>query len=367
MSTLSAYQPACTPDFWRGKRVLVTGHTGFKGGWLSLWLQHLGANVSGFSLAPPTTPNFFELAHVGDGMDSCLGDIRNPADISAALARYQPEIVFHLAAQSLVRYGYDHPSETYATNVMGLVNLLEGLRQTPSVRAVVNITTDKCYANLEQKQGYVETQALGGDDPYSSSKACSELVTAAWRKAYFASTATHRAPGQTLQIATARAGNVIGGGDWGLDRLIPDLLTALSESRPVILRNPGAIRPWQYVLEPLSGYLRLAEKLAQEGAPWAEAWNFGPAESDAQPVQALVEALIRHWGGGTWSLDNAPQPHETHTLKLDCHKAQERLGWQPRWNLDTTLARIVEWHRAFLNQNDLRQLSIDQINSFSQI
>lgn len=349
--------------FWQGKRVFLTGHTGFKGSWLSLWLQQLGADVTGYSLAPPTQPSLFELADVASGMRSLQGDIRDGEALSQALQHARPDIVIHMAAQPLVRYSYANPVETYATNVMGVVNLLEAVRKSPGLRAVVNVTTDKCYENKEWDWGYRENEPMGGHDPYSSSKGCAELVTAAYRNSFF-SPARHAEHG--VALASARAGNVIGGGDWAQDRLIPDILRAIESGCPVPIRSPFAIRPWQHVLEPLSGYLTLAESLyTQDGAAFAAGWNFGPDDEDARPVQWIVEQLIEEWGdGAAWELDRQPQPHEAHYLKLDCSKARARLHWQPRWSLAQALARIVEWHRGWLQGENLKQLTLRQIAAY---
>ncbi len=350
-------------DFWRGKRVLMTGHTGFKGSWLSLWLQAMGAKVVGYALDAPTNPSLFDVAEVGKGMTSIIGDIRDLNKLRAVFAEHKPEIVIHMAAQPLVRYSYIEPVETYSTNVMGTVHLLEAVRSTASVKAVVNITSDKCYENREWVWGYRENEAMGGYDPYSSSKGCAELVASAYRNSFFnpAKYSEHH-----VALANARAGNVIGGGDWADDRLIPDILNAISEGRPVIIRNPHAIRPWQHVLEPLSGYLQLAQKLYEEGAAYAEGWNFGPNDKDAKPVQWIVEQLTQQWGDdASWKLDNADHPHEAHCLKLDCSKAKMRLDWQPRWNLARTLEMIVIWQRAYLAQQDMRKISLEQIKEFT--
>jgi CDP-glucose 4,6-dehydratase len=354
-----------TAGFWHGKRVFVTGHTGFKGSWLCLWLQSLGAEVTGYALAPPTDPSLFETAKVAAGMRSIIGDVRDGDSLVRAVQAAKPEIVIHMAAQPLVRYSYDHPVETYATNVMGVVNLLEAVRKSPGVRAVVNVTTDKCYENREWDWGYRENEAMGGYDPYSSSKGCAELVTAAYRNSFFnpARRAEHG-----VALASARAGNVIGGGDWALDRLIPDVMRAIESGQRVSIRSPHAIRPWQHVMEPLNGYLMLAEKLyAEDGASFAEAWNFGPADEDARPVQWIVERLTEAWGeGAAWQLDRDPQPHEAHYLKLDCSKAKARLGWQARWSLVQALDRIVEWHKAAQQGADARQLTLQQIAAYGR-
>jgi len=350
------------PAFWQGKKVLLTGHTGFKGSWLSIWLQAMGAQVVGYALAPPTNPSLFEVADVAKGMTSIIGDIRDLPHLQKVFAEHQPEIVIHMAAQPLVRYSYIEPVETYSTNVMGVVNLLEAVRVTKSVKAVVNVTTDKCYENREWAWGYRENEAMGGFDPYSSSKGCAELVTAAYRNSYF-NPAKYQDHG--VAIASARAGNVIGGGDWAEDRLIPDIMRAISEGKPVNIRNPHAIRPWQHVLEPLSGYLVLAEKLYTEGAAYAEGWNFGPNDEDAKPVQWIVEKLTQSWGeGASWVLDGGDHPHEAHYLKLDCSKAKSRLDWHPRWHLDQALEKIVEWQRAYVKGGDVKALTLAQIDSY---
>jgi CDP-glucose 4,6-dehydratase len=351
-------------EFWRGKKVFLTGHTGFKGSWLSLWLQQLGAEVTGYALQPPTNPSLFEVANVAQGMTSIIGDIRDGEALSKAMREAAPDIVIHMAAQPLVRYSYVNPVETYSTNVMGTVHLLEAVRRTPSVRAVVNVTSDKCYDNKEWVWGYRENEAMGGFDPYSNSKGCAELVTSAYRNSFFnpGKYADHR-----VALASGRAGNVIGGGDWADDRLIPDILRAISDNKPVVIRSPHAIRPWQHVLEPLSGYLLLAEKLYTQGVTYAEGWNFGPADEDAKPVQWIVDQLTQQWGeGASWQLDGGEHPHEAHYLKLDCSKAKMRLDWQPRWHLGHTLEMIVSWQQAWLAKQDMRSFTLKQIEQYAQ-
>ena len=346
-------------SFFNGKRVFVTGHTGFKGSWLSLWLSRLGAEVTGYALPPPTAPSLFELARIHELLHSHIGDIRDTQELATVMAEARPEIVFHLAAQPLVRDSYKIPVETYATNVMGTVNLLEAVRHCPSVRAVISITTDKCYENREWSWGYREDDRLGGFDPYSGSKACSELVTATYRSSYF-NPETYGSHG--VAVATARAGNVIGGGDWAGDRLVPDIIRALSAGEVVRIRNPHAIRPWQHVLEPLSGYLGLAKKLYEAGAEYGEGWNFGPNDADARPVEWLVQELCRLWGGDArYAIDAGDHPHEAHYLKLDCSKARTRLGWEPRWELSISLASILEWHMVYSNSGDVRSCCLEQI------
>lgn len=346
-----------SPDFWRGKRVLLTGHTGFKGSWLSLWLQSMGAELKGLALEPPTTPSLFVEAKVAQGMVSQIGDIRDYDTVLKVVAEFKPEIVIHMAAQPLVRYSYKNPIETYATNVMGTVHLLEAIRQAGTTKVVVNVTTDKCYENKEWVWGYREDEPMGGFDPYSSSKGCSELVTSAYRRSYFAEAG--------IALASARAGNVIGGGDWAEDRLVPDILRAFENKQPVVIRNPNSTRPWQHVLEPLSGYLTLAEKLWDEPQVYAEGWNFGPKDEDAKPVGWIVERIASKWGdGATWQVDGGDHPHEAHYLKLDISKAKQRLLWAPRWCLDKALNQIVEWHQSWLAKADVRALSLAQIDQY---
>ncbi len=352
------------PSFWRGKKVFVTGHTGFKGSWLSLWLQQLDAKVTGYALQPPTNPSLFEVARVKQGMKSVIGDIRDGIMLTNAMRQAAPDIVIHMAAQPLVRRSYVDPVETYSTNVMGTVHLLEAVRQTPSVRAVVNVTTDKCYENKEWVWGYRENEPMGGFDPYSSSKGCAELVTAAYRNSFFNSSKYSE---HQVALATARAGNVIGGGDWAEDRLIPDILRAIESGQPVNIRNPHATRPWQHVLEPLSGYLALAEKLSSEaGQQYAEGWNFGSRDEDVRPVQWIVEKLVSTWGNGaSWQPVAGLHPHEAHYLKLDISKAKARLDWVPQWPLGTALEHILAWHKAYLLGVNMRDLTLQQINTYA--
>lgn len=348
------------PNFWNKKRVFLTGHTGFKGSWLSLWLQSMGAEVYGYALTPPTETNLFTIANINNGMISSeIADIRDADHLSKAVQLAQPEIVFHLAAQPLVRYSYAEPVETYTTNVMGTIHLLEAIRKTASVRAIVNVTTDKCYENREWIWPYREDEAIGGYDPYSSSKACSELITAAYRRSFLANIG--------VAVATARAGNVIGGGDWAEDRLIPDFLRSIDNNQPLVVRSPNAIRPWQHVLEPLAGYLLLAEQLVSHGEKFAQGWNFGPSDDDAQSVAWIVDKLITAMPNASWQIDEQPQLHEANYLRLDSSKARSQLGWQPRWGLDTALEKIVDWHQAWHNQKDMRQFSLDQIAEYQMV
>jgi CDP-glucose 4,6-dehydratase len=352
---------------WQGKRVFLTGHTGFKGSWLSLWLQAMGAEVLGYSLAPATQPNIFEAAGVARGMRSILGDIRNPQALTAAVAGFRPEVVFHLAAQSLVRPSYADPAGTYATNVMGTVHVLEAIRSVGGVRAVVVVTSDKCYQNNEWLWGYRESDPMGGYDPYSNSKGCAELVTSAYRQSFFnpAAYGAHQ-----VALASARAGNVIGGGDWATDRLVPDFIRAISKGEAVRIRNPGAIRPWQHVLEPLGGYLRLAERLlGSHGADYASGWNFGPRETDSIPVAELARKLTARWSdGASFAVEADPQqPHEATYLKLDCSKAHALLDWRPRVDVDLAIDWTVGWHKAQSAGRDMRAFSESQIGQFDAL
>jgi CDP-glucose 4,6-dehydratase len=349
------------PDFWRRKKVFLTGHTGFKGSWMSLWLQSLGAEVIGYSLVPPTQPNLYDLADVEQGMESIRGDILDLEHLRRAVREHRPEVVFHLAAQSLVRRSYEDPIGTYATNVLGTAHILEAVRAVPSVRSIVIITSDKCYESRGDQRAYRESDRLGGADPYSSSKAAAEIVTSAFRKSFFTSAKDETAVG----VASARAGNVIGGGDWGADRLIPDVMRTVLDGRNLLIRNPQAIRPWQHVLEPVSGYLTLAEKLWQQPERFSESWNFGPNESQTLSVSTLLECLRELWGPGlSWQFDDGAHPHEAHYLSLDCTKSRVELGWEPRWNLNSMLEATVQWYKAYQSHQDVRQLAQEQIRSY---
>nr|WP_315123810.1 CDP-glucose 4,6-dehydratase [uncultured Capnocytophaga sp.] len=346
------------PNFWKGKRVFLTGHTGFKGSWLSLWLQLMGAEVKGFSLTPPTTPSLFAEANVAQQMQSEIGDIRDFSKLSESIRSFNPDVLLHLAAQPLVRLSYKEPIETYSTNVMGTVNVLEASRYASHLKAIVVITTDKCYENREWEWGYRENEPMGGHDPYSNSKGCAELVVSAYRRSFFHTN-------DTAAVASARAGNVIGGGDWAEDRLIPDILRAFEKQQPVIIRNPLSTRPWQHVLEPLSGYLVLAQQLYNQGNTFAEGWNFGPKDDDCQPVQWILDKMVYFWGEGAhYQIDNSKQPHEANFLKLDCSKAASRLKWHPQWRLEQTLEQIIQWHRAWLQGEEMQTHCLREIKEY---
>lgn len=350
------------PSFWSGKRVLITGHTGFKGSWLAVWLKRLGAEVVGYALPPSTSPSMFQLARVHEGIASIEGDVRDLARLRNVFAEHAPEIVLHMAAQPLVKAAYADPVNTFTSNIVGTVNVLEAVRHTPSVRVIVCITSDKCYQNNEQLWGYREHDAMGGHDPYSSSKGCAELVTSAYRDSYFnpARYAEHR-----VGLASARAGNVIGGGDWSADRLVPDVIKSISSGQRVLIRRPNAVRPWQFVLEPLRGYLDLAENLWADAPRYAGGWNFGPDLEQIKPVRWIVDYLTRRWGdGASWELDGAVHPHEDHFLKLDCTKAKELMGWHPALDLPTALDWIVDWNRAKQAGRDLREVTEQQIELY---
>lgn len=349
---------------WSGKRVLITGHTGFKGSWLSLWLQSKGADLCGFALEPPTPVNLFTDAGVAAGMRSVLGDIRDTAAVRKVFQEQRPEIVFHMAAQPLVRSSYTDPVGTYATNVVGTASVLEAARHTPSVRAIVVVTTDKCYENREWDWPYRENDRLGGYDPYSNSKACTELVVSSYRNSFFNPAAYDE---HGVAIASVRAGNVIGGGDWATDRLVPDVMRAFLAAQPVLIRNPHAIRPWQHVLEPLRGYIAVAESLCEKGTTNAEAWNFGPEQADAQTVEWIVRKLAGLWGeDAEWRVDSGDHPHEAHTLQLDWSKAKRRLDWSPALTLSDALAATAEWYKVKSQGKDMRAFTLQQIRSYEE-
>ena len=352
--------------FWQGRRVLLTGHTGFKGAWLSLWLSQLGAKVTGFALDPPTSPSLWQAAHLHQLVDDRRGDVRDLTALLAVVHEIKPEIVLHLAAQSLVRASYQDPVGTFDTNVMGTVKLLDAVRQVGRVRAVVIVTSDKCYENREWLWGYRENEAMGGRDPYSSSKGCAELVTAAYRNSFFP---LERYAEHGTAIASARAGNVIGGGDWAVDRLVPDILRAFSNGQPALIRNPHAIRPWQHVLDPLHGYLMLAERLLLQGIEFAEGWNFGPPPQSEVPVATVASLLQKGWPGSELHVPGASAgPHEAGLLRLDAGKAAARLGWRGQLGLADALAWSVDWQRQFLAKPDLcRQSTSAQIAQFQAL
>lgn len=366
LRALSMKSAKVIPSFWSGKRVFMTGHTGFKGGWLSLWLTSMGAKVTGYALAPNTVPSFFEVAKVGVNLEkSLIGDIRDLENLKKAMIEAKPEIVIHMAAQPLVRYSYTHPVETYSTNIMGTVHVLESMRSLDCMRAAVIITTDKCYENHERDAGYREDEPMGGYDPYSSSKGCAELVINAYRQSFFS---LEKFSQHHIGVASARAGNVIGGGDWSEDRLIPDAIKAFESGKPIILRNPLATRPWQHVLEPLSGYLVLAQALYQEGTKFSGAWNFGPRDEDARPVQEVINLLIKSWGlAACWQQDHTEQPHEAHSLKLDCSKAAKYLAWYPKWDLEHSIQSIADWHRSYQQAENMQEQSLKQIHQYQNI
>lgn len=349
------------PDFWKNKSVFLSGHTGFKGGWLALWLSSMGANVTGYALAPNTSPNLFEVLSLRQVLNN--SHIANICDFEClldAVASCKPEIVFHMAAQPLVRYSYVNPVETYMTNVIGTVNVLESIRQTDTVKATVVVTTDKCYENKEWVWGYRENDPMGGFDPYSNSKGCAELVTSAYRQSYFSDpTGNHN------RVASARAGNVIGGGDWSEDRLIPDAIKAFEAGQTLMIRNPLATRPWQHVLEPLSGYLILAQSLYRDGDQFSSAWNFGPKDKDNRSVQDVIISLSKQWGpSARWQQDTSHQPYEANQLKLDCSKANQQLNWEPRWSLETAIEKIIQWHKAYQVKENMQTMTLNQINQY---
>jgi CDP-glucose 4,6-dehydratase len=345
--------------FWNGKKVFITGHTGFKGSWLSLWLTSMGSKVKGYSLDVNTDPALFNLLNISSEMESEIGDIRNLDKLTKSIMQFDPEIIIHMAAQPLVRLSYLEPIETYTTNVIGTANVLEAARKCKNLKSLVSVTTDKCYENMEWDWGYRESDSMGGYDPYSSSKGCAELVTSAYRRSYFYSN-------DTASIASARAGNVIGGGDWSEDRLIPDVLRAFEIGEPVVVRSPLAVRPWQHVLEPLSGYLVLSQKLYMFGNDYAEAWNFGPRDEDCKSVRWVLDQMVKHWGkSAKWVLDKNSNPHEARYLKLDCSKASNKLKWNPKWNLKETIKRIVEWHHVYSSKGDIKKQCFKEINEYS--
>ena len=346
-------------NFWSGRSVFLTGHTGFKGGWLALWLTEMGAKVYGYSLDATTSPNFFKIVNLKDKIEnSTIGDIRNLSDLIKSIKAAKPSIIFHMAAQALVRKSYDDPIETYTTNVIGTVNILEAARKVDTVEAIINITTDKCYENKEWNRPYRETDRLGGFDPYSSSKACSELVTAAYRNSFLKT---------EIKVATARAGNVIGGGDWSQDRLLPDFFRSINNNEVLHIRSPDAVRPWQHVLDPLFGYLILAEKLIENGNNFAESWNFGPDESGSKTVMWILDRISKKFASAKWIIDKQEQKHEATLLKLDISKAKSKLGWTPKWTLENAIDNTAEWHIAYQNNEKISEFSIKQIKLYQSL
>lgn len=361
MESLGISKGKVNSAFWKGKKVFLTGHTGFKGSWLSLWLQNIGALVKGYSLDVNTQPSLFIEANIAKEMNSEIGDIRDLGCLTKSMTDFNPEILIHMAAQPLVRLSYKEPVETYSTNVIGTVNVLEAARKCKDLKAIVCVTTDKCYENKEWEWGYRENEPMGGHDPYSSSKGCAELVISAYRRSFFNSK-------ETASLASARAGNVIGGGDWSEDRLIPDILRAFEKSKPVVIRNPLSTRPWQHVLEPLSGYLVLAQELYLKGDEFAEGWNFGPKDEDCKSVNWILDEMVNNWGiGASWVLDKNNNPHEAGFLKLDCSKAQQKLKWEANWNLKYTINSIVNWYKIWISGGDIKDQCLQEIESYNSI
>ncbi len=351
-------------NFYKSKRVLITGHTGFKGGWLSLWLAKLGAQVIGYAKEPPTSPSLFEVCNIADKVTSIIGDVKDIENLGNVFEKYQPEIVFHMAAQALVRYSYKEPVETFETNVMGTVNVLEGCRHSKTVRAIVNITSDKCYENQESRQGYIEGDMLGGYDPYSSSKAAAELVTGAYLQSFF-NPEDHNS--HEIGLASARAGNVIGGGDWADDRIIPDCIKAFMNKKEVVIRSPDAVRPWQHVMEPLYGYLLLGQHLYSDGSNFSGAWNFGPEDENLKPVKWILDQMIDSWGeDSSWTINEGENPHETNYLKLDSSKAKSRLGWYPKWDIDRSLKKTIEWYKSYKNGENMLNITTNHLNDYEK-
>jgi CDP-glucose 4,6-dehydratase len=343
-------------QFWKGKRVFLTGHTGFKGSWLSLWLFSLGAEVKGYSLIPHTTPSLFNEAKVDSIVNSEIGDIRDLKLLSKSMSEFNPNIVIHMAAQTIVRYSYNNPVETYEVNVIGTVNVLEAARSCSNLKAIINVTSDKCYENDNRLEGYKENDAFGGHDPYSSSKGCAELVTSSYRRSFIEE--------KKIGLASVRSGNVIGGGDWSNDRLIPDILRAFELNQPVMVRSPNATRPWQHVLEPLSGYIILAQKLYNDYNKYSQGWNFGPNDKDVKPVKWILDNMVSIWPDASWNIDNSVGPHESKLLKLDISKSRDKLNWKPHWGLEKSLKKIIYWHRAWKNNEDVQLLCLLEIKDY---
>lgn len=353
------------PQFWKDKVVLLTGHTGFKGSWLSLWLQKIGTKIIGYSKSVPTNPSLFEVANVQNRMTSILGDIRDLDHLKEVIHEYKPEIVIHMAAQSLVHRSYEDPIETYSINVMGTINLLEAIRIEGKTKVVINVTSDKCYENKGSTRGYREDDPMGGYDPYSSSKGCSELITSSFRNSFFNSDEYEK---HKVALASVRAGNVVGGGDWARDRLIPDIMKGIMNHNAIKIRSPNAIRPWQYVLEPLNGYLSLAEKLWHNGPEYSGGWNFGPMDNDVKPVSWIVEKISQQWKNNIrWELNAEGYQHEAHYLRLDCSKARDKLGWFPKTNSEQAIELTIEWYKQYEQKHDIREFTEEQIKNFSAL
>jgi CDP-glucose 4,6-dehydratase len=346
-------------SFWKGKKVFLTGHTGFKGAWMCILLHNLGAEVTGFALVPPTTPNLFEISKLEGKVKSITGDVRSIKELKQSLNNTFPDIVIHMAAQALVRSSYIDPIETYTTNVIGTLNVLEAVRECPSVKAIINVTTDKCYENKGHQVGYKEDDPLGGYDPYSSSKACSEIVSASYRQSFYHSD-------DKAMIATARAGNVIGGGDWSLDRIIPDFMRSFEKKEPLLIRNPNATRPWQHVIEPLHGYLKLAELLCKKGSEFAEAWNFGPDENGVLTVEDIVQHLSASFDQASYQIDKSDTYHEAIFLQLNCTKANKKLGWAPKLSAEAALDKTIEWWKGYYDNTNIYQLCVNQIEAYQK-
>ena len=350
-------------NFWKGKKVFITGHTGFKGGWLSIWLAESGAKVTGYSLKPETNPSLFKSCSIEKKINSIIGDVRDEKKLKKTILEAEPDIVFHLASQPLVLKSYENPVETYEINLMGTVNILNAMRDISSVKAFINVTSDKCYANDENLKAFKENDSMGGYDPYSSSKACSELITAAYRSSFFKS---------IVAIATARAGNVIGGGDWAENRIIPDFIKKIQQKQKLVIRNPESIRPWQFVLEPLNGYLMLAEKLFQNSLDYAESWNFGPNKKDDKTVEWLISKFDKEYGDGNGNsfqiVSSKESIHESKYLKLDCSKSIGRLNWSPKLSIEKSISMTCDWYRNFYKDNqDMYSFSVKQIKQYESI
>ena len=345
-------------SFWNNKKVFITGHTGFKGSWITLWLMNMGSIVKGFALVPNTRPSLFNQLNLKKEINSTTGDIRDLKNLTNSMVNFNPDILIHMAAQPLVRFSYQEPIQTYTTNVIGTANVLEASRKCTNLKSIISVTSDKCYENREIMRGYKENEAMGGHDPYSSSKGCAELVTTAYKRSFFNSS-------NSASIASARAGNVIAGGDWSKDRLIPDIIRAFEKLEKVVVRNPNSIRPWQHVLEPLSGYLVLAEKLYLYGDQFSGGWNFGPNDKDCKSVRGILDEMVNLWGDNVgWCIDNNDNPHESTFLKLDCSKAKRLLKWEPKLNLKQTLSSIVDWHKVFNSGGNMREQCINEINNY---